>query len=116
MDGRNYFKKTAVRAKTLIRGDVLVGSGLVVLAVHVNSAQEVSQIMKGSAMVVRTMNPNGTLQAEGLSDPAKIGLKMASGYVLVKASSTGKDDIDENSFFIVPGVSVVEVWQFDENS
>lgn len=116
MDGRNYFRPAAVRAKTLVKGDVLVGSGLVILNVYTGSGHEVATVMQGSAMVVPTLAPDGKMQGEGLSDPSKIAIKMASGYVLVKASPTGKDDPDENVFFLAPGVSIVQVWQFAENS
>lgn len=115
IDSRNYFRRSAVRAKTLVRGDALAGSGLIVLNVYSGSGSEVSEIMRGSAMVVRSMNPDGSLSAEGLSDPSKIGMKMAGGYVLIKASATGKDDLDENVFFLTPAVALVEVWVFAEN-
>ncbi len=113
VEGRNYFKRAAVRAKTLVKGDPIVGSGLIVLGVYSGNA-EVSEIMRGSAKTVSFLRSDGTLSAEAATDPAKIGLKLASGYVLVKASYTGKDDVDENAFFLTPAVSMVEIWQFDE--
>ena len=51
VEGRNYFKRAAVRAKTLVKGDPIVGSGLIVLGVYSGNA-EVSEIMRGSAKTV----------------------------------------------------------------
>lgn len=113
VEGRNYFQRSAVRAKSLVRGDPLVGSGLIVIGVYSGNA-EVTEVMRGSAKTVRFMRPDGTLSAEAATDPAQIGIKLASGYVLVKASATGKDDVDENAFFLTPTASMVEIWQFAE--
>lgn len=113
IDSRNYFKRGAVRAKTLVRGDPLVGSGLIVIGVYSGNT-EVTQVMRGSAKTVAVIKPDGKLSAESVTDPAKIGIKLASGYVLVKASATGKDDVDENAFFLAPAASMIEIWQFDE--
>ena len=113
IDARNYFKRAAVRAKTLVRGDPLVGSGLIVIAVYSGNA-EVSEVMRGSAKTISRIMPNGTLSAESATDPATIGMKLASGYVLVKASATGKDDVDETAFFLAPAAAMVEIWQFEE--
>lgn len=113
VDGRNYFKRAAVRAKTLVRGDPLVGSGLIVIGVYSGNT-EVAEVMRGSAKTVSILRSDGTLSAESATDPSKIGIKLASGYVLVKASATGKDDVDENAFFLTPAAAMIEVWQFEE--
>lgn len=113
IDSRNYFKRSAVRAKTLVRGDPLVGSGLIVIGVYSGNA-EVTEVMRGSAKTISRILPNGTLSAEAATDPSKIGMKLASGYVLVKASATGKDDVDENAFFLAPAAAMIEIWQFEE--
>ena len=114
IDGRNYFQRAAVRAKSLVRGDPLVGSGLIVIGVYSGNA-EVAEVMRGSAKTVSLLRPDGSLSAESATDPAQIGIKLASGYVLVKASATGKDDVDENAFFLTPSASMVEIWQFSES-
>lgn len=113
IDARNYFRRSAVRAKTLVRGDPLVGSGLIVIAVYSGNA-EVAEVMRGSAKTISRIMPNGALSAESATDPTKIGMKLASGYVLVKASATGKDDVDENAFFLAPAAAMIEIWQFEE--
>lgn len=115
MDGRNYFRPTAVRAKTLVRGDVLKGTGLIIRDVYEGKDHEILDLMRGSALIVPTLGPDGQLQEEGLTDPSKILVKMVSGYVLVKASRTGKEDLDETVFFLTPTLSMVEVWQFESN-
>lgn len=106
---RNYFQHAAVRAKTLEPGDVLVGTDLVILNVYSDKTTNVTEVMRGSVMAVRTLGAGGVLGSEGLTDPAVISMKLASGYILVKASATGKDDLEENVFFLVPAVRILEI-------
>lgn len=117
LDGRNYFRRTAVRAKTLRRGDVLSQSGLIVLNVCTKDSPNIAQVI-GNNLATYHVNWTNESGLPKVARASEVPAALEKGYVLVKAAYTGIDDEDEKNvhYLLLAGLAVLEIWEFSENS